>query len=172
MSLSVPPLCRSSSTVPTDPPRNLWAGRIAALEPHGEGVRVEIAEAPDPKSSILAEITPSAVADLELLPGSPVWAAVKASDIEVYSDLELPRNALCLLVPLAASAGPPFVGSGGTEERVRHLRRSASANIEESRPSSLAGGDGGVLSSASDETARDFPRDARAARQNRVRGSP
>jgi molybdate transport system ATP-binding protein len=48
-------------------------------------VRVEIAEAPDPKSSILAEITPSAVADLELTPGSEIWAAVKASDIEVYS---------------------------------------------------------------------------------------
>ena len=46
---------------------------------------MEYAEAPDPKSSILAEITPSAVADLELLPGSPVWAAVKASDIEVYA---------------------------------------------------------------------------------------
>jgi molybdate transport system ATP-binding protein len=71
---------------PDGSPRNLWAGRIAALEPHGEGVRVEIAEAPDPKSSILAEITPSAVADLELVPGSEVWAAIKASDIEVYSN--------------------------------------------------------------------------------------
>jgi molybdate transport system ATP-binding protein len=70
---------------PDGSPRNLWAGRIAALEPHGEGVRVEIAEAPDPRSSILAEITPSAVADLQLLPGSEVWAAVKASDIDVYS---------------------------------------------------------------------------------------
>jgi molybdate transport system ATP-binding protein len=70
---------------PDGSPRNLWAGRIAALEPHGEGVRVEIAGAPDPKSSILAEITPSAVAELQLLPGSEVWAAVKASDIEVYS---------------------------------------------------------------------------------------
>jgi molybdate transport system ATP-binding protein len=70
---------------PDGSPRNLWAGRIAALEPHGEGVRVEIAEAPDRRSSILAEITPSAVADLELVPGSDVWAAVKASDIEVYS---------------------------------------------------------------------------------------
>ena len=70
---------------PDGSPRNLWPGRIAALEPHGEGVRVEIAEAPDRQSSILAEITPSAVADLELRPGSEVWAAVKASDIEVYS---------------------------------------------------------------------------------------
>lgn len=70
---------------PDGSPRNLWAGRIAALEPHGEGVRVEIGEVPDRSSRILAEITPSAVADLELRPGSEVWAAVKASDIEVYS---------------------------------------------------------------------------------------
>jgi len=70
---------------PDGSPRNLWAGRIAALEPHGEGVRVEIGEVPDRMSSILAEITPSAVAELELRPGSEVWAAVKASDIDVYS---------------------------------------------------------------------------------------
>jgi molybdate transport system ATP-binding protein len=70
---------------PDGSPRNLWAGRIVALEPHGEGVRVEIGEVPDRSSSILAEITPSAVADLELRPGSEVWAAVKASDIAVYS---------------------------------------------------------------------------------------
>jgi molybdate transport system ATP-binding protein len=70
---------------PDGSPRNLWAGRIATLEPHGEGVRVEISEVPDRASSILAEITPSAVTDLELMPGSEVWAAVKASDIDVYS---------------------------------------------------------------------------------------
>jgi molybdate transport system ATP-binding protein len=46
---------------------------------------VEVGEVPDRRSSILAEITPSAVADLDLRPGSEVWAAVKASDIEVYS---------------------------------------------------------------------------------------
>jgi molybdate transport system ATP-binding protein len=70
---------------PDGSPRNLWAGRIAALEPHGEGVRVEIGDVPDHSSRIWAEITPSAVADLGLRPGSEVWAAVKASDIEVYS---------------------------------------------------------------------------------------
>jgi molybdate transport system ATP-binding protein len=70
---------------PDGSPRNVWAGRIAVIEPHGEGVRVEIAGTPDRQSSILAEITPSAVADLELVPGRDVWAAVKASDIEVYS---------------------------------------------------------------------------------------
>ena len=70
---------------PDGSPRNVWAGRIVTLEPHGEGVRVEIGEIPDRSSSVLAEITPSAVVDLDLRPGSEVWAAVKASDIEVYS---------------------------------------------------------------------------------------
>jgi molybdate transport system ATP-binding protein len=70
---------------PDGSPRNVWAGRIASLEPHGEGVRVEIGEVPDRSSSILAEITPSAVADLDIRAGSEVWAAVKASDIEVYA---------------------------------------------------------------------------------------
>jgi molybdate transport system ATP-binding protein len=70
---------------PDGSPRNLWSGRIATIEPHGEGVRVEISGAPDRRSSVFAEITPSAVAELELVPGSEVWAAVKASDIEVYS---------------------------------------------------------------------------------------
>jgi molybdate transport system ATP-binding protein len=69
---------------PDGSPRNLWAGRLVTLEPHGEGVRVEVAEVPDRASSILAEITPAAVADLDLRPGREVWAAVKASDIEVY----------------------------------------------------------------------------------------
>jgi molybdate transport system ATP-binding protein len=69
---------------PDGSPRNVWAGRIATLEPHGEGVRVEVGEVPDRSSTILAEITPSAVADLDLRHGSEIWVAVKASDIAVY----------------------------------------------------------------------------------------
>ncbi|MBP2416589.1 sulfate/molybdate ABC transporter ATP-binding protein [Microlunatus capsulatus] len=71
---------------PEGSPRNLWAGRVTGLEPHGAGVRVEVAGAPDAGSSILAEVTPAAVAELDLRPGSPVWAAVKASDVTVYPD--------------------------------------------------------------------------------------
>ncbi|HET9871933.1 MAG TPA: ABC transporter ATP-binding protein [Propionibacteriaceae bacterium] len=64
--------------------RNLWQGRVRGLEPHGEGVRVEIGSAPYAAGSILAEVTAAAVADLDLIPGAPVWASVKASDVEVY----------------------------------------------------------------------------------------
>ena len=69
---------------PAGSPRNVWPGRIVGLEPHGDGVRVEVAGAPDPASTLLAEVTPAAVADLGLTPGLEVWAAVKASDIDVY----------------------------------------------------------------------------------------
>ena len=44
-----------------------------------------VSEVLERRSSILAEITPSAVADLGLRLGSEICAAVKASDIEVYS---------------------------------------------------------------------------------------
>ena len=70
---------------PSGTPRNIWPGRIIGLEPHGDGVRVEIGGVPDRDSSILAEVTPAAVADLGLGAGVAVWVAVKASDIEVYS---------------------------------------------------------------------------------------
>jgi molybdate transport system ATP-binding protein len=69
---------------PDGSPRNLWPGSIVGLEPHGNGVRVEVGGVPDRAGSILAEVTPAAVADLGLGPGVPVWAAVKASEIEVY----------------------------------------------------------------------------------------
>ena len=69
---------------PDGSPRNVWPGSITGLEPHGDGVRVEVAGAPDAASSILAEVTPAAVAELALGPGVAVWAAVKASDVEVY----------------------------------------------------------------------------------------
>ena len=69
---------------PAGSTRNIWPGLIVGLEPHGDGVRVEVGGVPDPASSILAEVTPAAVADLGLGPGASVWAAVKASEIEVY----------------------------------------------------------------------------------------
>jgi len=69
---------------PDGSPRNVWPGRVSSLEPHGEGVRIEIAGAPEPGSSILAEITPAAVASLGIAPGSEIWASVKASEIEIY----------------------------------------------------------------------------------------
>jgi len=61
---------------PQGSPRNVWAGTVAALEPHGGGVRVEVAGVPGGTASILAEVTPAAVAELDLRPGVRVWATV------------------------------------------------------------------------------------------------
>jgi molybdate transport system ATP-binding protein len=72
------------TTRPDGSPRNVWAGTISGLEPHGEGVRVEVGGAPGPASSILAEVTSAAVTDLGLVPGRPIWVAVKASAVTVY----------------------------------------------------------------------------------------
>ncbi len=69
---------------PDGSPRNVWLGRISTLEPHGEGVRVEVAEVPDRTSSVLAEVTAAAVTELDLRPGREVWVSVKASEIEAY----------------------------------------------------------------------------------------
>ena len=60
--------------------RNVWAGRIAGLEQHGDTVRVQVAADPP----VLADVTPAAVADLDLTVGSPVWAAVKATEVHAY----------------------------------------------------------------------------------------
>ena len=43
---------------PAGSPRNVWPGRIVGLEPHGDGVRVEVGGAPDPAGTLLAEVTP------------------------------------------------------------------------------------------------------------------
>ncbi len=77
---------------PAGSPRNVWPGRIATVEPHGERVRVEVAGAPGPASSVLADVTVAALSELGLQPGSPVWASVKASDVEVYARAQQPPS--------------------------------------------------------------------------------
>lgn len=69
---------------PHGSPRNLWQGSIVGLEPHGDGVRIEVTGGLAAESTILAEVTQAAVVDLDLKPGAVVWASVKASDVEAY----------------------------------------------------------------------------------------
>ena len=71
---------------PSGSPRNVWAATVSGLEPHGDGVRVQLEPVPAAGSTVLAEVTAGAVAELELRPGAAVWAAVKASDVAVYPD--------------------------------------------------------------------------------------
>jgi molybdate transport system ATP-binding protein len=60
--------------------RNNWAGRVRSLEADRDRVRVTL----DGLVPMTAELTPAAVAELELAPGVEVWASVKAVDITTY----------------------------------------------------------------------------------------
>ena len=60
--------------------RNVWAGAVAGLERHGHVVRVRL----DATPPVLADVTTAAVADLDLVPGTPVWASLKATEIHAY----------------------------------------------------------------------------------------
>lgn len=69
-------------TPPAGTPRNVWASTVIGLDGERDRVRVEL-DGPVP---IVAEVTPSAVADLHLEIGSRVYAVVKATDVTVYPD--------------------------------------------------------------------------------------
>jgi molybdate transport system ATP-binding protein len=66
---------------PEGSPRNVWQLRLVGATPHGSTVRCELAgEVP-----LVADVTAGAFAELGLVPGTQVWAAVKASEVAVYA---------------------------------------------------------------------------------------
>ncbi len=65
---------------PTGSPRNVAAGTVESIELLGDRARVRVGGA----VPLVAEITPGALADLDLAPGRPVWTAVKATEVTVY----------------------------------------------------------------------------------------
>ncbi|GAA0924428.1 ABC transporter ATP-binding protein [Nonomuraea longicatena] len=65
---------------PDGSPRNLWQARIEGIERHGDNVRVHL----DGDLPAFADVTPAAVADLDLTPGEHVWASVKATETHAY----------------------------------------------------------------------------------------
>ncbi|MEV0620606.1 ABC transporter ATP-binding protein [Nonomuraea sp. NPDC050404] len=65
---------------PDGSPRNLWEARIEGVERHGDNVRVHL----DGPLAAFADITPAAVADLDLTPGQRIWASVKATETHAY----------------------------------------------------------------------------------------
>jgi len=67
-------------TRPNGTPRNLWRTVIDGLERHGDSVRVHLG-GPLPAA---ADVTAAAVAELDLVPGRTVWAAVKATETHAY----------------------------------------------------------------------------------------
>ncbi len=65
---------------PDGSPRNVWSGTVADIDRHTERVRIRL----DGELPLVAEITPGALAALDLRPGDQVWATVKATDITTY----------------------------------------------------------------------------------------
>jgi len=65
---------------PGGSPRNVWQGSVESIESFADRVRVSVR---GPLRTV-AEVTPAAVRDLGLGPGSQVWLAVKAAEIELY----------------------------------------------------------------------------------------
>jgi molybdate transport system ATP-binding protein len=66
---------------PTGSARNRWKGTVVSASPHGAAVRVHV----DAAGGLLADVTPASAGALGLTPGRPVWAAVKATEVEVYA---------------------------------------------------------------------------------------
>ncbi|MFK0003595.1 TOBE domain-containing protein [Paenarthrobacter sp. NPDC090522] len=58
-------------------PRNTFQVTITDLEPHGDLIRVRA-------GNLSADITPAALADLGLAPGSVVYFVIKATAIMIY----------------------------------------------------------------------------------------
>ncbi len=65
---------------PHGSPRNTWPTTIDLIEPLGETVRVTLG----PPLPLAVDITPGAANTLDLHPGAPIWAAVKATEISVH----------------------------------------------------------------------------------------
>jgi molybdate transport system ATP-binding protein len=65
---------------PEGSPRNVWSGRAGSLELFGDRVRVRI----DGAVPLVAEVTPAAVAELQLQAGGEVWVSFKATEVAVY----------------------------------------------------------------------------------------
>ncbi|NBE98082.1 ATP-binding cassette domain-containing protein [Nonomuraea sp. K271] len=67
-------------TRPDGSPRNVWQARVEGVERHGDNVRVHL----DGPIVAFADITPAALAELDLMPGRQVWASVKAAETHAY----------------------------------------------------------------------------------------
>jgi molybdate transport system ATP-binding protein len=68
--------------VPHGSPRNVWAATITTVEQHGDLVRLFVNGPPD----VAVDVTPAAMAELQLGVDERVWLSVKATDLTVYDE--------------------------------------------------------------------------------------
>jgi molybdate transport system ATP-binding protein len=71
-------------TAPSGSPRNTWPAVVTGIEQHAHTVRVRLDASPAGPSTLLADITPAAVADLHLTPGQPLHTTLKATEVHTY----------------------------------------------------------------------------------------
>jgi molybdate transport system ATP-binding protein len=60
--------------------RNVWRCEVAGLEIHGDRIRADLTGG----LALVADLTAVAAAELDLHPGTPVWATVKATQTHAY----------------------------------------------------------------------------------------
>lgn len=65
---------------PESSARNVWQATVAEVEGFGERYRVRL----EGMVPLVAEVTGGAIADLGVCVGEPVWASVKATDVQAY----------------------------------------------------------------------------------------
>ncbi|GHJ57562.1 ABC transporter ATP-binding protein [Nocardioides sp. OK12] len=72
---------------PATSARHRWAGRVAAVAPHGDAVRLLVATGSDgdPGPELIADVTPAAAVELGLQAGAEVWLSVKATAVQTDS---------------------------------------------------------------------------------------
>jgi molybdate transport system ATP-binding protein len=75
-----PRLVTVSLGEPSGSARHRWVGVISSLAPHGDAVRLLVAG----EHELLADVTPAAIAELELAPGRRVWLSVKETAVRTY----------------------------------------------------------------------------------------
>ena len=78
----------SAFTVHDAPPhassaRIVWAGTVRTLVPLADRVRLTV----ETERPVLVDITPAALAELQLAPGAHVWLTAKATDVATYPDM-------------------------------------------------------------------------------------
>lgn len=61
--------------------RNVWELTVDHVDQHHDRARVRLGG----PLTIVAEVTPAAVAELDVRPGERLWASVKATDVELYA---------------------------------------------------------------------------------------
>ena len=72
---------------PHGSPRNVIPVRLAAVEPHGDLVRLRAGVrdgGPAWADGLAADVTPAALVDLPVEPGAELWFAVKATEVAIH----------------------------------------------------------------------------------------